>query len=129
VTFHAKGIDPTADPTDVLKLIVQKHCEDLTLGVGCVAFATRILDSLVCTRLTTTTAAGGNTYEDIKCCFGEDVLPPASAGRRLLSSNGVTNGATNNPGATGNVTFYSSPNSATAASALMGLSTLLALFI
>jgi hypothetical protein len=133
---HAKGIDATADPSNVLRLIVQKHCEDVNAGgVGCAVLMTRIMDSLTCTRLTTSTTdpKTGAVYEDIKCCLAVDPTRAApggpTVGRRLLSSGDTFQGATQNPGATGNVTFYSETSSATVASAMLGLSSLFALLL
>jgi len=133
--LHAKGIDPTADPSNVLRLIVQKHCEDVTAGgVACDVLMKRILDSVKCTRnsppTTTTDPKTGTVYEDIQCCIAID---PATntAGRRLLSSSDTFQGATQNPGATGGTSFYTAStdsSSATVASALLGLP-LLAVFL
>jgi len=128
-TFFANGIDSSADPSDVLKQIIMRHCQDAAAFVAdrCEDFAKRLLNSIVCTKTDATrTDEDGKVFTGIKCCWVPDpALTGAAAGRRLLGSDDLVTGATNDNGATGGVTFQAEQTgSASALTAFAGLSAL-----
>jgi len=126
--FYVGGMNTLASPTDVFRGVVDRHCMDPFKRVddGCRHFLDRLLSSLDCKRTGITITKEGHVYVQVKCCHQRD---PAVVGRRLLSSDGLFTGATNNPGATGSLTFYAEQSAAPAiALGFASLSTLFALF-
>jgi len=114
--FWIAGMDTTASPTDVLGLVVQRHCLAVANVDRCALFEKWLLNSLTCTRLPDTKTDGGKSFVHVKCCFAPD--PTGNAGRRLLTSDDLLQGATNNPGATGGLTFQATATDTSSASAL-----------
>jgi hypothetical protein len=129
IVFRVGGLDTNAPFSEVFRLIVQKHCEDPAASVRdrCALFARRLRDSIRCTKESVyTDDRTGREFFRIKCCFAND---PPMVGRRLLTSDDLLTGSTNDPGATGSLTFTTEDESSASALSVMGLSALLFIFV
>jgi len=127
-TFWIAGLFDGVDPTDPLRLIAERYCENPKNSELCLRHLMNLKLSLRCKKTGNVREKETRRFFEVTCCVAKD---DATVGRRLLGSEVLLDGATQAPGTAGSLTFDASapdPSSATVVSAALGLSALILFF-